>query len=75
MECLEGIFEVRQTCTQAGDFELRGGEIRLQVVALGFINSGIQLDQNVSRFDRLPVANMNGPNHPNFEGLDDLSAF
>ena len=45
MERLEGSVEVRQTCAQPGDFELRGGEIRLQVVALGLINCGIQFDQ------------------------------
>ena len=47
----------------------------MQMVALGFINSGIQFDQDIPRFYRLSVANMDGPDHPDFEGLNDLGAF
>ena len=45
------------------------------MVALGFINSGIQFDQDVPRFYRLSVANMDGPDHPDFERLNDFCAF
>ena len=45
------------------------------MVAFGFVDPGIKLDQNVARFHRLSVTNMDGPDHPDFEGLDDLGAF
>src|SRR5258708_3701761 len=73
-ERLDRIVEIRQSCAQTGNLELRGSKIRLQMVALGFIHPRIELDQNVPSFHCLPVTNMNGPNDTDFKGLDNLGA-
>ena len=45
------------------------------MVALGFVDSRVKFDQDIARFYRLSVADMDGPDHPDFEGLNDLGSF
>ena len=53
---------------------VRRHQIALQVVRVGVSHCRIQLDQDVARLDRLPIANVDCAHHAGFERLDHLGA-
>jgi hypothetical protein len=59
---------------QAGDIELLGEEVAMQVIALCGVYRGIEFYQHVAGFDRLSVVHPDGTHHPGLERLDDLGA-
>ena len=74
MKCLERILGVRKSGFQPRNFQLGGGKIGLQMTAIGFIDLGIELNQNVARSNALPIADMNCANDARFKRLNNFCA-
>ena len=68
------ILGVRQRSPEPGNVELGRDQVALDVVALGEVHGGVELDEHVARLYRHPVAHVNGAHHSRLVRLNGLGA-
>jgi hypothetical protein len=68
------ILGVRQGSPEPGNVELGRDQVTLDVVALGEVHGGVELDEHVARLYRHPVAHVNGAYDAGLVGLNGLGA-
>ena len=68
------IGRIGQHRVEAGDVEPRDRERALEPIALGRVGGRVEFNEDLARFDALPVLDMDGADHTNLERLDHLGA-
>ena len=68
------ILGVRQRSPEPGNVELGRDQVALDMVALGKIHGGVELDEHVARLHRHAVAHVNGAHHSRLVRLNGLGA-
>ena len=74
MEVSQGIVAFSQCRAQTGGAEAGGHEIDPKVVAVGYVDGGVEFDQGIARLDLLPVLDVDCANDTGLERLNDLGS-